>query len=352
MSLGTILLVPGIAGNEILTPPSVFGTGPPLRIWLDYASLLAGGWRLLGLSRDGITPNVPLTGTLQAGAPLGDYYGLMMAHLAGLGWEVIGSRIDWRLTLERNGQHVADSIRALSAAGPVHLLAHSRGGLVCREACRQLGASGQLGLVARSAGLGVPHYGAWESLGSIGGWNRNVHQLETFLGPGATGVNILGTLGYVLDVVQTWPGTYALLPAPNAPGVTPAQIAKLYDPAHWTAEGRELPYDWLATQPDRWESLPMIPAQVDWIDVVGTGTLTRASWLPPYGVASGTGYIFTALGDGTVTTMWGVQPGRRRITTPTAHLALCYDRRLIDALSVALRDGLTADLALPGPVLT
>lgn len=351
MPAGTVVVVPGIGGSTLTTPPSLFGFGPPIEVWLVPAALAAGGWRLLGLSADGVTPDVPLTGRLTPGLPLGHYYATLTYQLERLGWRVVSPRGDWRLQALWDAATLADLIRREGASGPVHVLAQSRGGLVLRAALELLRLTGELGLVGRCAGLGVPHWGSWAAQGLIGGWVDQVVLME-FLLTAPLYMSLPGyLLGQVVAVTRTWPGAYELLPRPGAPGLRPDQSVALYQAPAWVANGMNASQSWLSAAQSRWESLPWPPPAVDWVDVVGVGVSTPLllrGTLPP---RLGSELTWGTDGDGTVPASWAAVPNRRRITTPTGHGSLISDGRVIAALDSYFRHGLNEDIVIGGPVL-
>lgn len=350
-SLGTIIIVPGIGGCELSSQPTFFGFGQPIRLWLNPTVMVAGGWRLLGLGPDGITPDVPLTGEIVPGLPLSSYYADLGGMLAAKGWRVLGARLDWRQSLTRDAARLASMIREEEGAGPIHLVAHSRGGLVCRLAIELLRASGELGRLGWCAGLGVPHYGSWEAAGLLAGWNHTA-LLLAFMLEGSSHVLTAGLLKLRLrHVLTSWPAAYELLPSPAAAGVSPEELTAVYDPAVWDLADLPVSATWLSAARVGWGGIPLVPSGVDWIDVVGTGFRTPSRLFLPARLGTSQGWLWDFEGDSTVPARWAAQPGRPRITTPSSHGALAYDGRVVDVLSDALRDGLGSDVVINGPLL-
>lgn len=351
MAIGKVILVPGIGGNELYTPASLFGYGPKLRVWLDYVTIVGGGWRLLGLASDGITPSVPLAGPLEPGGPLPPYYALMGDRLRRLGWNVIGAKLDWRGTVARDATRLAALIAEEGATEPVRVIAHSRGGLVLRAALAQLLASGQLGRVGRCLGLGVPHRGAWAAAGLPGLWNETV-TLLTLLVERTPGVAGVGSVFGPLDkVIWSWPATYELLPQPGAPQSDPYQIEQVYNPSTWFAIKRNVDPVWLVSAKSAWGAIPDVPTAVTWVDAVGYGVLTPTALANVEALDTPQAMTYSEQGDGTVPMIWATQPGRRRINTPTSHNAMCFDGRLISAIDDYLRNGLDHDITIEGGIL-
>lgn len=337
MSTGSIVLVPGFAGCELVTPPSFFGLGPPLKVWLNYAGLPAGMWRWLKLKADGRTPDFPGVGAINPRGPLGSYYGTISVQLAARGWRVIGAQLDWRELLALDGQRLAETIIATAVDGPVNLVAHSRGGLVTRVALSILSQSGQLGKVSRVVGLGVPHSGTWEAAGLLSGWqmwSRLVRNLLEAV-PGSLAGDLL--FGGWQDVVTTWPAIYQLLPAPFASGVSPDALSALYDPAQWAAVGHPVSAAWLDVAHQTWPALPPSPVSVPWLDVIGTGFSTAIYPRLPHPPAKSTDLVYSTAGDGVVPAAWAVQAGRAQYAARVDHSALVVDGRVLSAVDGWLR---------------
>lgn len=351
MAIGTVIVVPGIGGSSLTTHPTLFGFGPGVTVWLHSLPLISGGWRLLGLMPDGVTPNVPLTGRLIPGPPLGDYYGTLTGQLERLGWRVISPAMDWRLKQSIDASDLAELLESEGAEQPVHMIAHSRGGLVARRALELLRGSGKLDRVGRVAGLGVPHQGSWFGAGMLAGWAETVRLLEALFT--ATGPSFLGRpyLGTLLEVITTWPAPYELLPRPGAPRFTTQQAQMLYNAASWSAISLNVSQSWLSHAQSWWATLPVAPAAVEWVDVIGLGLPTPVDLLTPHPPAREADMLWPVAGDGTVPAIWAGQDGRLKVITPTSHSALVTDGRIVEVLNRYFREGLSQDVVIPGPVL-
>lgn len=147
-----LVFVPGVMGSVLVSR----GLGGVW--WLD----LRGLDRLdrLGLGVDGAA-DVTDGARIAAVAVDGDYDGFCAAALAEPDFGHITFPYDWRKPISAVVGDLGDVVRAASAANggrPVHLVAHSMGGLVVREALR---ADPTLwSHVDRIAFLATPHYGS------------------------------------------------------------------------------------------------------------------------------------------------------------------------------------------------
>lgn len=349
--LGTVIIVPGIGGCELSTQPTLFGLGSPVRIWMNPTAMVAGGWRLLGLGPDGLTPDVPLTGNIVPGLPLPGYYDQLTQMLTLRGWRVVGCKLDWRQAWIYDAARLVSLIVAESEERPVHLVAHSRGGLVARAAIDQLTALGELGRLGWCVGLGVPHQGSWEAAGLLAAWNQTALLLTNILDRSASLLSA-GLVNLRLRAVLiSWPSTYELLPSPLATGVSPDEIGEIYDPTTWELSDRAVSANWLSRANSVWRGLTYVPTGVDWVDFVGTGFTTPDRLYIPAKLASGQGWAWSPLGDGVVPARWATQPGRRKVTCPTSHGAMVYDGRVVAVIDQVLRGGLSEDVVISGPLL-
>jgi hypothetical protein len=349
--LGTIIIVPGIGGADLNSQPTLFGLGPALNVWLNPTAMIAGAWRWLGLSADGLTPDTPLTGPLRPGMPLTAYYDVMAGWLRQRGWRVISPSQDWRVQGIHDAHRLVNLIRLQRESAPLHIICHSQGGLIARHAFEILLQSGELGLVGRCAGLGVPHQGSWEAVGLLAGWNESTILLRRLLRAVELPTPGFSILGPVMGVVRSWPSAYELLPTIGAEGVPPWQVAAAYNPATWALLEPPISTAWLSAAKQNWFALVNVPSTVEWVDVVGTGFMTPQFFSRPEKVATTECCDWSTEGDSTVPAKWQTQPGRHRITTPTGHGSYVYDGRVLAALDQYLRQGLEEDIVISGPPL-
>lgn len=322
MSLGSVVLIPGIAGNQLVRR-LLFGRFNSI-VWLDYAALSAGGWRLLALDEGE---------QLIPGAPLPAYYGPLCDRLRGHGWQVYAPSIDWRRPISLSVVAVADYLQAWVPA-PWYLLGHSRGGLLLRSLLLELAARSQLDRVARCAALGCPHQGSLSGVALLGGWQRT--KLLTYALLSISETLLAG--GYrrpaLNAVIATWPSVYELLPRPGSTWLPAEDVDAVYTAANYIHHGLPLYPGLLTAGRASWSTRPEAPDDVPWLDVVGTGVPTPTSLTDPARLNSPASMGWSEDGDGTVPAIAAVQGDHPWIAyRGVSHDALPQDGRVIDAVS-------------------
>lgn len=113
-----VFVLPGISGSQL----AVGGK----QIWIDFLRLAAGGVLKLGIDTPGIVPTTPIE----------RYYGDLCDFLRG-SHDVDPIAYDWRKTIPGLAEGFSTKLREALAARPdqpVHIVAHSMGGLVARTA--------------------------------------------------------------------------------------------------------------------------------------------------------------------------------------------------------------------------
>lgn len=338
-------------GSNLYTgqDPSVTFRG--VQVWLSYARMIAGAWRWMGLEADGVTPQLPWVGPLEPGGPVLQYYLPILDYFRARGWDVYTPDLDWRQVLALDGGRLADLISRPDLIPPVHLIAHSRGGLVTRQALAILRARGQLGRLGRVVGAGVPHQGSLDGAGLLGGWAQAWRLLFELITLGSGPAPFLPIFGSLRDITTTWPVSYQLIPAPFSTWLPAEQIEVIYDPSQWVAIKRPVSAELLGAARVGWASLPLPPASIPWLDLVGVGFATAgslASLSPP---AVKTDCTWSADGDGIVVVESAVLPDHLRVSSYTSHNALVHDYRIMPYLEKWFRGELSQNVTITdGPI--
>lgn len=346
------IFVAGLTGSDLFYPTNPFGFG---LLWPNPVALLSGGFELLRIPVINETGGSSQALDLGLGGPSVGYYGPLMTYLRLNGFGVYEIRQDWRVPLRQDGSRLVELIRKLSSLSvlnpaKVHILCHSRGGLVVRYALGILNDLGELGRIARVVGLGVPHRGSLLAAYNLGGpyeFSLRLQQMsDWFVG------NSFGqlTLGNVQQTLRSWPAVYELLPDPVRTWLPAGVAAGLYTAANWAG----VPYPpvpaYLTAAAANWSSLPDPPAGVDWVDVAGVGVPTVYTADNTAAIIQRDAEINSSAGDGTVPFPSATQAPRKCISTPTDHSGLPVDPRLWPAILAALNDGLALNVSLPGSV--
>lgn len=350
MAREPLLLIPGLGGSTLDSPPLFLGLGG-YSVWCNPALLIAGHLDRMRLAVPGESRPLDPRPPLVKNGPLSAYYGPLAAFLMAQGFAVDSVALDWRGSYHSDGAYLAAYVRQAYPGGGVRLLCHSRGGLVARAACKLLQATGHLGRIERVVCLGTPHTGALPAVAALCGYGsaeRSIEGLASYFPPSVAG-NVRPSI--VRDVIRSWPGVYELLPAPTADWLQPEVRAALYQPATYAGSPLNVVSAYLSLAAASWAALPSSFPGVDWYDVAGYGVDTLHDLLSAEGVVDDPQYATGPAGDGVVPQSSAFGPASKHVGTPTGHNALPFDARLWAALVPILRSGRESSLYLSGSVL-
>jgi pimeloyl-ACP methyl ester carboxylesterase len=205
--LGKVLLLPGIMGSEL---DSIDAKGDADRIWLKYLALIRGRIEELELAADGS----PASRKLQV-RPAGVHRKTYLSMLLELDtrWHVRPFPFDWRDDIDKSADRLAQEIETFTNGDPVHLLAHSMGGLVSRrfiqrhrELWRSIDDSTGQGRGGRLVMLGTPNHGSFAIPLTLSGAEKVVKLLAR--------ADLHHNLQELLAIVGSFPGLYQMLPSP------------------------------------------------------------------------------------------------------------------------------------------
>lgn len=312
------VMIPGMMGSHLQLNHR--------HIWLNYLALLRGGLADLGWGASGV----------EAFAAIDDFYGPLIEFLART-HRVEVFAYDWRHSVRDNARHLAALLaqalpRAELERQPVHLVAHSMGGLVARAMLAQADGAALWARItqlpnSRFLMLGTPNRGSLEAMRWLVGLNATQGKLAL--------LDFAHDTNAIIDIVRRFPGVLELLPF----GDDDADYA---DPALWktlkTTLGASWPLAEAARLRDARETWKLIKAQP--VDaqrmryVAGCQPATVAAYavvtvdpplLPPRKKLAFQG---TAEGDGTVTWQSGLLAGVPTwYVEDTAHDNLCTQQR-------------------------
>jgi len=335
--------------------PGTMGSGLQVgddAVWLKYLALFKGGLGRLRMGTAGIGP----TGLVE------DFYGPLLEFLA-RSHRVEIFPYDWRLSVRDAAVHLADKLEGwlpdIERQGqPVHLVAHSMGGLVVRS----LIADGERGTAlwrrivnlpgSRFLMLGTPNLGSHEAVRWLTGHNPTQTKL--------TLLDIVHSTDDIIDIVSRFPGLLELLPFDPA-GVDFAQQGlwielKQQLAARWQpADGQAL-----MTARGTWDFLKnAAPDPRHMVYVAGCQKATVVDYrLADYDEPRLAGrkrleFIATGEGDGTVTWNSGRLPGVKTwYVEDTAHDELCAKKSAFPGYLDLLTSGATTRLSSTPPTRT
>lgn len=348
---GNLLIVSGLLGSELTVQTHAFGVVPDTPLWLNYALMASGAYIGLTLDDTGLHNFYPTVGDLGPGGPLPAYYRETINYFVQAGYNVFAANLDWRQQVELDAQRVVTLLQEIGSESPCNVLCHSRGGLVIRRALGLLESAGQLGLIGRIAGFGVPHSGSFEATKALAGWGVPITDVLAILDRNPVTAQYLYTSPSVLNMFRSWPSLYALQPAPGASWPNAGDTTTIYTPAAWAEFMPAIDVAWLGAAVASWQSLPPVPSGTQWLDVVGT------TWPTPQGLShqaiptDAQGLTFTGSGDGVVVVQsarLGIGP---QIVAPTQHSFLTADGRIFPYVDQWFQGLLSEDIIIPLPQL-
>lgn len=189
---GTVFVLPGIMGSEL--------THQSKEVWLNHLALLRGGMGKLVIEH--LAPEVQPTGLMAS-----DYKRLIVD--LSRSYRVIPFAYDWRQSVKDAGENLMRAVRgalADSDGKPIHLVAHSMGGLVARsmiahdgELWREL-----LKREGRLLMLGTPNNGAHQIARMLLGEEKLLKMLAL--------VDVKHSVKELLQILRAYPGVLDLLP--------------------------------------------------------------------------------------------------------------------------------------------
>ena len=190
------VVLPGTMGSAL----DVQGKG----VWLNYWTLMWGGLGKIHMGAAGVEP-VDL---------LDDFYGPLLEFLA-RSHRVEIFPYDWRLSVRDAAARLVDKLEAWlpeieRTRQPVHIVAHSMGGLVTRAMIADGGRGAALWRRiqalpnSRFMMLGTPNLGSYEAVRWLTGYNATQAKLSL--------LDVTQSTDEIIDLVREFPGLLELLP--------------------------------------------------------------------------------------------------------------------------------------------
>ncbi len=338
------VVLPGIMGSQLRVDDDL--------IWLDYWSLFKGGLKkLANKARNQVSTTDKI---------IDDFYAPLLEFLSRT-HRVEVFAYDWRLSVSQAAEKLMERLdtelpRAEKAQQPVHLVAHSMGGLVVRAMIADPRGHALWQRItqlpnSRFLMLGTPNQGSYEAVRWLTGTNPTQAKLSL--------LDITQNTDDIVDLVRKFPGLLELLPVACETDFTQLNTwrhIKQTIRARWsTASASDL-----KRARETWEKLrssPLDPQHMCYVAGCQPATVIDhdfsdydESWLAG---RKRLDFIATAEGDGTVSWASGILP---EIGTwyaeATAHDALCVNKAAFAGYLELLMTGDTARLPQTPPVTT
>ena len=206
-TLGRVIVLPGLMGTQL---DSVDAGGESDRVWVNLFRILTGRLDELRLSLDGAP--LPPPHTVRT-ASIWPVYAHLLLELQ-TRWQTRPFPFDWRLDVDQSASALADLVRSWAGGEPVHLLAHSMGGLVARrfiqlhpDVWRSMQDPAGQGRGGRLVMLGTPNRGSFAIVLALSGEEKIVKTLGK-ISLFHKGVGLLRTL-------DSFHASYQHLPSPR-----------------------------------------------------------------------------------------------------------------------------------------
>jgi pimeloyl-ACP methyl ester carboxylesterase len=332
-AVGNIILVPGTMGSSLMTMDK---DGNEDLIWINLLRLVLGQIERLKLSPDGTSEDNDEF-TVKPSELNKRVYTRTVLWLQA-SWNVEPFAFDWRKDIDSASDTLSAFIREKFPRQPVHLVAHSMGGLVCRNFIRRhrkqwdalRGGDGARG--GRLIMLGTPNYGSFAILQAMTGDETLVKLLAA--------ADLTNSLSEILCTINTFVSSYETLPSPSK---LPPSLQLLYCPDSWGSypvSERHLDRA-LQFHQDLERGDTIDPARMVYIAGCNQETLAGMKFVGP----GEFDYLVTDNGDGRVPHALGLLPGVPTYYIEDAHGDLPKNEQVLSALQELLEKGHTEALS-------
>jgi hypothetical protein len=332
---GNVVVLHGIMGGELSTGSS--------RLWLRIPRIIFGGLRALRLSPDG-KRDADAGASVTASGILKQYYGELLLYLSG-SWNVKAFFYDWRRDLNETAALLNEQLpRWFGEGAPVHLVAHSMGGLLARTFILNHGDRWASMWDAASGGrrggrlvmLGTPNHGSYSIPQVLTGLSATVQKLAR--------ADITHDLRGLLQIFSSFPGLYQLMPSP----LRDVEAERLYEAQ--TYPGFPVAQLHLNGAREHYRRLQPVVDPKRMLYVAGYNQATLDG-VDPQRVGDAAAYRFTAAGDGSVTHKLGLLEGVTTYYVQCEHADLSANRTVLPIVDSLLRVGATKLLTTTPPIV-
>jgi pimeloyl-ACP methyl ester carboxylesterase len=336
--IGNVVVLHGIMGSEL---SSYSRAAAPMHLWVKVVQIMNGGLVKLRLGEDGRSASDPSIDVRPSGI-MKRHYGDLLLTLAER-WRVRAFWFDWRKDLRLAAAELEAHIKSnFDEDAPVHLVAHSMGGLVARTFAKAYprrwdtmwdkNSKGRAG--GRLIMLGTPNHGSFSVPQVITGVDALVRKLAL--------LDLTHSRAELLDVFTSFPGLYQLLPSP----LVNADLERLYEAS--TYPEQKVPQVLLDRAHGHHEFLAEVVDADRMVCVSGANQATFSGVRDFERLSSLDGYEISFEGDGRVSHKLGLlNSGRTVVPTyyvEVPHGELPADERVLNAVRDLLDSGQTGAL--------
>lgn len=331
IGLGRVMVLPGLMGTEL---DSVDASGDSDLVWVNFFRIIDGRMADLRLTPNGDPlPPPPAVKLKQVYRKV--YLPLLMTLQAR--WQTRPFPFDWRRDIDGSAAALAEDVKSWANGEPVHLVAHSMGGLVARRFIQKFPdvwstmqdttGAGQGG---RLVMMGTPNRGSLAACLALTGEEGIVKKLALLDGQ--------HNRQQLLEILNTFLGTYQILPTPLLD--LGDDHKKLFQAATW------------GTLPVQQGLLDRAKAFItDLEPVLDPGRMLYVAGYnqetPHRVIVDGPGrfhYLSTLDGDGRVTHELGLLPGVKTFWVVEAHGDLPKNAKVLAGIHDLLQKGTTPAL--------
>ena len=335
-ALGRVVLLPGLMGSNL---DAVDASGGADRIWVNLFRIFGGRMRELQLGEDG--QPLPPPPTIRAtGIHSGTYLKLLFELQAH--WDAIPFGYDWRADVRQSATLLAGRIREWAKGEPVHLVAHSMGGVVARTFIRMF-PDAWAGMQDRKGGgrggrlvmLGTPNRGAFAIVLALSGEEKLVKTLARIDGSHHA--------QELLHILNTFLGSYQMLPSPRVD--LGDDHRRLFDAATWGSLPVRQGLLQQGEQYQEWLHPVIDPDRMIYVAGYGQQTPVRVRVDGPGRFS----YELTEDGDGRVPHSLGLLEDVRTYWVKEKHGDLARNAAVLQAIHLLLQSGETLQLEASRP---